>query len=34
MRLTTTLEPTGRTTTGVRVPDEVIEALGQGKCPR
>jgi hypothetical protein len=34
MRFTTALERTGKTTTGLRVPDEVIEALGQGKRPR
>jgi hypothetical protein len=34
MRFTTTLEQTGKTTTGIRVPDDVIEALGQGKRPR
>jgi hypothetical protein len=34
MRFTTTLERTGKITTGIRVPDDVIEALGQGKRPR
>lgn len=34
MRFTTTLEQTGKTTTGIRVPDEVLEGLGQGKRPR
>jgi hypothetical protein len=34
VRFTTTLEQTGRTTTGIRVPAEVIDGLGQGKRPR
>lgn len=34
MKFTTTIEQTGRTTTGIRVPDEVLEQLGEGKRPR
>lgn len=34
MRFTTTLEQTGKTTTGIRVPEEVIDGLGQGRRPR
>jgi hypothetical protein len=33
MRFPTTLLQTGKTTTGIRVPDEVVEALGAGKRP-
>lgn len=33
MRFRTTIEQSGRTTTGIRVPDEVVEALGAGKRP-
>jgi Bacteriocin-protection, YdeI or OmpD-Associated/Domain of unknown function (DUF1905) len=31
MRFRTTLQLAGRTATGFRVPDEVVEAIGQGK---
>lgn len=34
MRFTATIERTGRTTTGIRVPDEILEQLGEGKRPR
>ncbi len=34
MRFHTTLLQSGGTTTGIRVPDEVVEALGSGKRPR
>lgn len=34
MRFEATLEQTGKTTTGIRVPDDVLEVLGQGKRPR
>jgi hypothetical protein len=33
MRFRTTLEQTGRTATGFRVPDSVVEALGSGRRP-
>lgn len=33
MKFRTTLLPTGKTTVGIEVPDEVVEALGGGKCP-
>jgi Bacteriocin-protection, YdeI or OmpD-Associated/Domain of unknown function (DUF1905) len=33
MRFRTTLEQSGKTATGFRVPDEVVEALGGGKRP-
>jgi hypothetical protein len=33
MRFRTTIEQSGKTTTGIRVPDEVVEALGAGKRP-
>ena len=33
MRFRTTLELGGKTATGIRVPDEVVEALGKGKRP-
>lgn len=34
MRFTATIEQTGRTTTGIRVPDEILGQLGGGKRPR
>lgn len=34
MQFTTTIEQTGGTTTGIRVPEEVLEALGGGRRPR
>jgi hypothetical protein len=34
MRFHTTLLQSGGTATGIRVPDEVVEALGSGKRPR
>jgi Pyruvate/2-oxoacid:ferredoxin oxidoreductase gamma subunit len=34
VRFTAPIERTGATTTGIRVPDEIIERLGQGKRPR
>lgn len=34
MRLRTTIEQSGETATGIRVPDEIVEALGSGKRPR
>lgn len=34
MRFTATLELGGKTATGIRVPDEVVEALGSGKRPK
>lgn len=34
MRFTATIEQTGRTTTGIRVPDEIVEQLAGGKRPR
>jgi hypothetical protein len=33
MRLRATLEQTGKTTTGFRIPESVVEALGSGKRP-
>ena len=33
MRFRTTIEQTGRTTTGIPVPESVVEALGMGKRP-
>jgi len=33
MRFSTTVELGGRTATGMRVPDEVVEALGAGRRP-
>ena len=33
MRFTTTLEQSGKTATGFRVPPDVVEALGKGKRP-
>ncbi len=33
MRFSTTLLQSGKTATGIRVPDEVVEALGSGKRP-
>ncbi len=33
MRFRTTIEQNGKTATGIRVPDEVVEALGSGKRP-
>ena len=33
MRFRTTLLQSGQTATGIRVPDEVVEALGSGKRP-
>lgn len=33
MRFRTTIELGGKTATGIRVPDEVVEALGAGKRP-
>ena len=33
MRFRTTIELNGKTATGIRVPDEVVEALGAGKRP-
>lgn len=33
MRFRTTIEQAGKTATGIRVPDEVVEALGSGKRP-
>ena len=33
MRFRTTIEQSGKTTTGIQVPEEVIEALGSGKRP-
>jgi hypothetical protein len=33
MRFTTTILQTGKTTTGIQVPDEVVEALGSGRRP-
>lgn len=34
MTFTATVEATGKNTTGIRVPDAVVEELGQGKRPR
>ena len=33
MRFHTTIVQTGKTATGIRVPDDVVEALGSGKRP-
>lgn len=33
MRFRTVLEQTGKTTTGIRVPDDVVASLGAGKRP-
>jgi hypothetical protein len=33
MRFRTTIEQSGKTTTGIPVPDDVVEALGAGKRP-
>ena len=33
MRFRTTIHQSGKTTTGIRVPDEIVEALGAGKRP-
>jgi hypothetical protein len=33
MRFRTTVEQSGKTATGIRVPEEVVEALGSGKRP-
>ena len=33
MRFRTTIEQSGKTATGIRVPDEVVEALSAGKRP-
>jgi hypothetical protein len=33
MRFRTTIEQAGKTATGIRVPDKVVEALGAGKRP-
>jgi hypothetical protein len=33
MRFRTTVRQSGKTTTGIQVPDEVVEALGSGKRP-
>ena len=33
MRFHTTIQQSGKTATGIRVPEEVIEALGSGKRP-
>jgi Bacteriocin-protection, YdeI or OmpD-Associated/Domain of unknown function (DUF1905) len=33
MRFRTTIQQSGKTTTGIQVPDEVVEALGSGKRP-
>ncbi|MEJ7803547.1 MAG: YdeI/OmpD-associated family protein, partial [Candidatus Limnocylindria bacterium] len=33
MRFHTTIEQNGKTATGIRVPDEVVEAIGSGKRP-
>jgi hypothetical protein len=34
MRFRTTILQAGKTATGIRIPDEVVEALGKGKRPR
>jgi hypothetical protein len=34
MRFRTTILQSGRTATGIQVPDEVVEALGAGRRPR
>jgi hypothetical protein len=33
VRFRTTIEQSGKTATGIRVPDEIVEALGAGKRP-
>jgi len=33
MRFRTTLEQSGKTATGLRIPDEIVEALGAGRRP-
>ena len=33
MRFRTTILQAGKTATGIRVPDEIVEALGKGKRP-
>ena len=33
MRFTTTVHRSGKNTTGIRVPEEIVTALGQGKRP-
>jgi hypothetical protein len=33
MRFRTTIVQSGKNTTGIQVPDEVVEALGSGKRP-
>jgi hypothetical protein len=33
MHFHTTIEQSGKTTTGIQVPDEIVEALGAGKRP-
>lgn len=33
MKFTATIEQSGKTATGIRVPDEVLKELGQGKRP-
>ena len=33
MRFRTTIEQSGKTATGIRVPDEIVEGLGSGKRP-
>ncbi len=33
MQFRTTIDQTGTTTTGIRVPEEVVESLGSGKRP-
>ena len=33
MRFRTTIQQTGKTTTGILVPDEVVDALGSGRKP-
>lgn len=33
MRFRTTIQQSGKTATGIQVPDEVVEALGSGKRP-
>jgi hypothetical protein len=34
MRFRTMILQSGRTATGIQVPDEVVEALGAGRAPR
>ena len=33
MRFRTTIEQSGKTATGIRIPDEIVEALGSGRRP-